>query len=65
MLMNIEIDINHILKFDGTYFNIWKHTLTLLFKLGKLWHYVNGTHAKPIAPIVAQIAAIATILPPT
>jgi hypothetical protein len=30
--INIKIDINHISKFDGTYFNIWKHGLTLLFK---------------------------------
>jgi len=28
--MNTKIDINHIPKFDGTYFNIWKHELTLL-----------------------------------
>ncbi len=41
--MNTKIDISHIPKFDGTYFYIWKHKLTLLFKSKKLWPYVNGT----------------------
>ena len=27
-----EIDINHTFKFDGSYFNIWKHRLTLIFQ---------------------------------
>jgi hypothetical protein len=61
--MNTKIDISHILKFDGTYFNIWKHKLTLLFKFGKIMAYVNGTKAKPIVPIVAQIVARAIVLP--
>jgi hypothetical protein len=32
MSINIKIDISHISKFDGTYFNIWKPRLTLLLK---------------------------------
>jgi hypothetical protein len=32
MSIHTKIDISHISKFDGFYFNIWKHILTLLFK---------------------------------
>ncbi len=40
------IDNNHIFKFDGSYFNIWKHRL--IFKIEKLWSIVNGTKPKSI-----------------
>ncbi len=42
--MNTKIDISHILKFDGTYFNIWKHRLTLLFKFGKFNGLMSMVH---------------------
>jgi hypothetical protein len=29
------LDLNYILKFDETYFDIWKHRLTLLAKTEK------------------------------
>jgi hypothetical protein len=29
-------------KFDGTYFNVWKHKLTLFLKAEKLWPIVFG-----------------------
>jgi hypothetical protein len=31
-------------------------------KLKKLWPYVNGMHAKPIAPTIAQIATKVVVL---
>jgi len=48
-----KININHILKFYGFYFNIWKHKLNLLFKSEKLWPFVNGMKAKPMIDMVA------------
>jgi hypothetical protein len=39
-----KVDINHVTKFDGTYFNKWKHTQTLIFKAEKLWPLVSGVH---------------------
>jgi hypothetical protein len=30
------LDLNYILKSDGTYFDIWKHRLTVLFKTEKV-----------------------------
>jgi hypothetical protein len=50
-----KIDISNVIKFDETFYNIWVHRLTLIFKAEKLWNIVNGIIQKPIAPIVAQI----------
>jgi len=57
-MFQTKIDINHIPKFDGTYFHVWKHKLTLLFKTKKLWSIVNGTETKPIAPTTTRVAAL-------
>jgi len=52
-----KVNISHVTKFNGSYFNIWKHRLTLIFKAEKLWPIVNGTQYLPIAVTQAQIAA--------
>lgn len=58
-----KIDTSHVSKFDGTYLNIWKHRLTLIFKAEKLWSLVDGTEVKPVAPTAAQITAGTPPLP--
>ena len=60
-----KVDISHIPKFNGSYFNIWKHRLTLSFKAEKLWPIVNGTQRLPVAPTAAEVAAGANALPLT
>jgi hypothetical protein len=45
-----KIDTSHVTKFDGTFYNIWVHRLTMILKAEKLWNIVNGTVPKPIAP---------------
>jgi len=61
--MTHKVDISHISKFDGTYFNIWQQRLTLVFKAEKLWSVVSGSEPLPIAPNTAQIAASTPVLP--
>ncbi len=51
-----NLDLNYILKFDGTYFDIQKYRLTL-FKTEKAQSIMASTKMKPIPPIAAQIAA--------
>ncbi len=51
------LDLNYILKSDGTYFDIWKHRLTVLFKTEKVQSIIASTKIKPIPPKAAQIAA--------
>ena len=63
--MTHKVDISHIPKFDGTYFNIWQHRLTLVFKAEKLWFVVSGGEPLPITPNAAQIAAGTPVLPAT
>ena len=58
-----RIDISHIRKFDGTYFHIWKHRLTLLFKSERLYSIVSGTEGKPVQPSAAEILAGAVVPP--
>lgn len=52
-----KIDINHVQKFDGSYFHVWKHRLSIIFKQEKHLLIVEGIKAKPIAPTIAQIIA--------
>ena len=61
--MSQKIDISHVPKFNGTYFNIWKHILTLIFKTEKLWSIVSGAEPLPVAPTVAEIVAGSQLLP--
>jgi hypothetical protein len=49
-----KLDISHVIKFDETFYNIWVHRLTLIFKAEKLWK-INGIIQKLIAPTIAQI----------
>jgi len=51
-----KIDINHVTKFDGSYYNIWKHRLTLIFKAEKLWPIVSGSETIPMAPSATEVA---------
>lgn len=55
LIMTQKIDISHIFKFNGSYFNILKHKLILIFKIKKLWSIVDGTEPKPINPTQVQI----------
>lgn len=57
-----KIDISHVTKFNGSYFNVWKHRLTLIFKAEKLWSLVSGIEHLPVAPTQVELAAGATIL---
>jgi hypothetical protein len=50
-----KVDRSHVIKFDETFYNIWVHRLTLIFKEEKLWNIINGIIQKPIAPVVSQI----------
>jgi len=52
--MSQKIDIRNILKFNGSYFHIWKHKLTFLILNEKLWTLVEGIETKPIPPIAIQ-----------
>jgi hypothetical protein len=52
-----KIDISHVQKFDGFYFRVWKHRLSLIFKQEKHLFIVEGIKARPIAPTIAQITA--------
>ena len=58
-----RIDTSHVTKFDGSYFNIWKHRLTLIFKAEKLWSIVSGDQHLPVAPTAAEVAAGTPALP--
>jgi len=58
-----KIDTSHVTKFDGTFYNIWVHSLTLILKAEKLWNVVNGTVPKPRAPTATQIPAGTPTLP--
>lgn len=51
------LDLNYILKFDGTYFDIWKHRLTLLFKTEKVFSLSSQVQRSNLFPQQpAQIA---------
>jgi len=50
-----KIDISHVQKFDGSYFHVWKHKISLIFKQKKHLLIIEGIKAKPIAPTIAQI----------
>ena len=63
--MSQKVDISHVPKFNGTYFNIWKHRLTLIFKTEKLWSIVSGVEPLPVAPTAAEITAGSQPLPQT
>jgi len=54
-MASYKIDISHVTKFDGSYFNIWKHRLTLIFKAKKLWPIVSGEQYLLVAPTTSQI----------
>jgi len=43
-------DNRNMTKFDGTFFNVWKHHMILLFKAKRFWSIVEGTEPKPKAP---------------
>jgi hypothetical protein len=60
-----KVDISHVTKFNGTYFNIWKHRLTLIFKTNKLWPLVSGNQHLSVTPTTTQLAAAALALPLT
>lgn len=51
-----KVDINHIPKFNGSYFNIWKHKLILVFKVEKVWSTISGEECLPVEPTVAKVA---------
>lgn len=61
VLLNIsnhcKADINHIQKFDGSYFHVLKHRIWLIFKQEKLLLIFKGIEAKPMAPIITKITA--------
>jgi hypothetical protein len=63
--MTQKMDISHIPKFDGSYFNTWKYKLTLKFKTERLWSIVNGIEPLPVAPTAGQKAAGSQALPVT
>jgi hypothetical protein len=52
--MSQKIEIRNILKFNGSYFHIWKHKLNFLILNEKLWTLVEGIETKPIPPIAIQ-----------
>jgi hypothetical protein len=43
-----KIDINHVQKFDGFYFHVWKHRLSLIFKQEKHLLVVEGIKANQL-----------------
>lgn len=53
--MSQNVDISCVPKFNGMYFNIWKHKSTLIFKTKKPWLIVSGAKPLPIAPIAAKM----------
>lgn len=53
--MTQKIDLSHINKFDGSFFNIWKHRMTLTFKAEKMWLIVNGEEPLSIAPTTTEL----------
>ena len=65
MMATHKIDISHVTKFDGSYHNIWKHRLTLIFKAEKLWPIVSGSETILMAPSAAEVAATTLALPAT
>jgi hypothetical protein len=60
-----KVDISHVTKFNGSYFNIWKHRLTLIFKAEKLWPIVSGTQHLPMVVTTAEITTRIFVLPRT
>jgi hypothetical protein len=52
-----KIDISHVQKFYGSYFHVWKHRLSLIFKQERHLLIVQGIKVEPIAPTIAQITA--------
>ena len=60
-----KVDISHVTKSNGSYFNIWKHRLTLIFKAQKLWPIVSGTQHLSVVVTTADIAARIPALPQT
>jgi len=65
MSINIKIDISHISKFDGTYFNIWKHRLTLLFKSKNYDFFPLVCKQHPLLLWLLKLSQEAAILPTT
>ncbi len=53
-----KIDINHVQKFDGSYFHVWKHRFSLIFKQEKHLLIIEGIKAKPIAQIIGCVAQV-------
>lgn len=51
-----KTDISHVNKFDGSYFNIWKHKLTLIFKSAKFLPKVSEAKQLLGALIAIKIA---------
>lgn len=60
-----KVDISHITKFNGSYFNIWKHRLILIFKAEKLWPLVSENQHLSMALTVKKLVARALALPLT
>ena len=60
-----KVDISHVDKFDGSYYNIWQHRLKLIFMTKNLLSVVDGSEIKPVAPSASQIAAGTPALPVT
>ena len=56
-MMAHKVDISHIDKFDGSYYNIWQHRLKLIFMMENLFTVVDGSEIKPVAPSAANIVA--------
>lgn len=61
--MTQKVDINHVPKFDGSYFNTWKHRLTLVFKIEKLWSIVSSEECLLVEPTAREVAARIPALP--
>lgn len=59
------IDLSHIPKFDGTYFHIWKHRLTLFFKTKKVWLSLQVQKSNPITPTTTEIVDGSETFPTT
>jgi hypothetical protein len=61
--ITLETLSSHIPKFAKSYFNLWKHTLMLIFKTKKLWLLVDKKEVKPIALSPTQIIVKTPLLP--
>jgi hypothetical protein len=62
MAHSSKVNINHLTRFDGNYYHVWKHRVTLIFKQERILAIVDGTKLKHIAPTTTHIVARAQAL---